>query len=98
MIYIGKHFLRLATRFSQAARVPCGTAASSLRREPAEGVRQAANVLDQIGRHLAGAVGAQAQRIDETAKALADRPDDLVVAADPRRTDGRRRPALPAPS
>jgi hypothetical protein len=45
-------------------------------------VGQAADVLHQVRRHLAGIVGTQGQRIDKPAKPLADCRGDLVVAAD----------------
>src|SRR5207245_7257513 len=53
-----------------------------LLRQSAELVRDAAYVLDEVGRHVANAVAAQRQRVDEAAEAALDRADDLVVAAD----------------
>src|SRR5579885_1922618 len=45
-------------------------------------VRDAADVLHEVGRHAADPVGAQGQRVGEAAKALGNRADDLIVAAD----------------
>jgi len=45
-------------------------------------VRHAADVLDEAGWHLADALAAQRQRVDEPAEAAFDRADDLVVPVD----------------
>src|SRR5215472_18242173 len=54
--------------------------------EPREGVRQTANVLDQFARQMPRqrSIGPRIQRIGQSAKALGDRTQDLVVAADRR--------------
>src|SRR5438034_6133857 len=52
--------------------------------EAPEGVRYAADVLDQLARQMARLrrVGARVQRIGQPAQALSNGLDDLVVAAD----------------
>ncbi len=62
--------------------MPRRSARSTLRGELAKGVRQAADILDQVGWDFPGAVSAQSEGVDEAAKALADGGDDLVVAPD----------------
>src|SRR5436309_504584 len=42
-------------------------------------VRDAADVVHEVGRHGAGALASQGQRVDEPAEAFGDRADDLVV-------------------
>jgi len=44
-------------------------------------VRQATDILHEIGRHLAGSVSAQREGIDEPTKAAVDCGDDLIVSA-----------------
>src|SRR5439155_13610023 len=75
------------TRFSpdgRGIRTPEGLGCRwSIRpRETAEGVGHAADILDQVGRHLAGAVAAPSECVDEPAEARVDRRADLLVAAD----------------
>src|SRR5215468_6222852 len=50
-------------------------------RENSESVRQSANILDEVGRHLAGAVPAQSQGVNEPAKTSVDCIDNLIVSA-----------------
>src|SRR6516165_12145296 len=47
-----------------------------------EGVRQATDMLDEVGRYLPGAVAAQREGIHQPAEAPVDRRDDLVVPSD----------------
>jgi len=44
-------------------------------------VRQATDILHEIGRHLAGSVSAQRESIDAPTKAAVDCGDDLIVSA-----------------
>ena len=45
-------------------------------------MRNAADILDEVGRHALDPVGAQGQRVGETTEPRRNRVDDLVVAAD----------------
>ena len=45
-------------------------------------MRQPADVLDEVGRHLAGAVTAQSEGVDQGTETPVDRRDDLIMPAD----------------